>query len=273
MAPQISRADIAGLIPAAALRAVPGCESGTPPLELRVLPGGLANHSLRIDTIAGSYVLRLPRTPAAPPGVDRRRELAFQQAAAAAGIAPRVLAAGADTSWLLMEFVTGAEWQRSELAAPGALQRLGGRLAELQHVAPPEVPMLDVGVIVRGQVALILQREPDAVAELQILAAQAQQFAAEGAVTAGPLVINHGDLNVANLLGPGPCLVDWEYAQLASPLYDIACLLTYYPEIEPRLDGLLGALGLGGPDIRAALRAQCALFGVLDQLWRRAQLP
>lgn len=273
MAPQVPRTDIAGLIPAAALRVLPGCESGQLPLAVHRLPGGLANYSLRIDTVAGRCVLRVPRRVAAPPGVDRVREYACQQVAAAAGLAPRIIAAGEGASWLLMEFVAGAEWQRSQLLSPAALERLGQRIAELQRLTPPDVPALDVAGIVRGQQTLILQREPDAAVELQGQVERALQLAGLAAVAGAAPVLNHGDLNVANLLGPGPVLVDWEYAQLASPLYDIACLLTYYPEVEPLLDRLLGAAALDRLALRSALHAQRELFGILDLLWRRAQVP
>jgi aminoglycoside phosphotransferase (APT) family kinase protein len=27
--------------------------------------------------------------------------------------------------------------------------------------------------------------------------------------------------------------LDWEYSQLADPLYDVACVLAYYPQAQP----------------------------------------
>jgi hypothetical protein len=39
--------------------------------------------------------------------------------------------------------------------------------------------------------------------------------------------IAHGDLNASNRIESLPMLVDWEYAQLADPVYDLACLSVY----------------------------------------------
>ena len=65
--------------------------------------------------------------------------------------------------------------------------------------------------------------------------------------TAG-LSIVHGDLAHGNVLdGTQLWLLDWEYAQRADPLYDVACALAYYPQARP-LGGrsLLAAAGLTG---------------------------
>ena len=78
----------------------------------------------------------------------------------------------------------------------------------------------------------------------------------------------HGDLNTGNLLGAQPLLIDWEYAQLADPLHDIACLLSYYPQIGPQSDCLLAAAGLAGAEYRQQLSAQVRLFDIVNALWQ-----
>jgi thiamine kinase-like enzyme len=62
-------------------------------------------------------------------------------------------------------------------------------------------------------------------------------------------------------------LIDWEYAQVADPTYDVACLLVYYPRVESHLEVLLGAAGLDSIADRAALTLQRELFGCLNRLW------
>jgi thiamine kinase-like enzyme len=80
-------------------------------------------------------------------------------------------------------------------------------------------------------------------------------------------VLNHGDLQLGNMLGPEPMLIDWEYAQLVDPTYDIACLLTYYPLMEPQLPRLMESAGLSCAGDQAALALQRQRFDCLDQLW------
>jgi aminoglycoside phosphotransferase (APT) family kinase protein len=107
--------------------------------------------------------------------------------------------------------------------------------------------------------------------ELRRLMARSGQLVEACAVPGRAPVLNHGDLNVANLLGPLPMLVDWEYAQLADPLHDYACLFTYYPQLQARRDWILGPAGLDSDAAWHALQARRALFALLNELWGRTQ--
>jgi thiamine kinase len=266
----LARAD-AQLIPPRLLPRIPGCESGRPPVDVRVLAGGgWLNRCLYIRTSAGRFVLRQRLSTLARPGADGPQELTCQRAAAAAGLAPAVIDAAPDASWVLMDYVEGAMWTRPDLAIPARVEALGATLAALHALAPPAIGSLDVGAIVQGQLALIRARDSGAGPALETLAASAAQLASRMAETAIAPALNHGDLSVANLLGPRPLLVDWEYAQRADPVYDVACLLAYYPEMEGQLDRLLGAAGLAAPGCRDRLATHRALFVVFNALWRRA---
>jgi aminoglycoside phosphotransferase (APT) family kinase protein len=75
------------------------------------------------------------------------------------------------------------------------------------------------------------------------------------------------------MLGAGPMLVDWEYAQLVDPTYDIACLLTYFPALESRLPRLLSSSGLGSSAATVALALQRESFASLNQLWNAVNTP
>jgi thiamine kinase-like enzyme len=80
-------------------------------------------------------------------------------------------------------------------------------------------------------------------------------------------VLNHGDLQLANMLGPEPLLIDWEYAQVVDPTYDIACLLAYYPRLEPQLGRLMSCAGLSSLAEQAVLALQRERFACLNRLW------
>ena len=263
------------LIPADLLRRIPGCADGRPPIQVEVFAGGgHLNRCLRIDTTEGRFVLRLRLDTAARPGAIGRQELVCQRAAAAVGLAPRILDSAENAAWVLMEFVPGRMWERGDLTDRQAVQALGTRLALLHTlVPPPTVPLLGVMQIASGQIAAIERREPTAGGELARIAAQAAELADLCNSLSRRPALNHGDLSLTNLLGPSPVLVDWEYAQVADPLYDIACLLSYYPELQQRLDWLLGPSGLDDSRARRALEAYQLLFALFNLLWARAQGP
>jgi Phosphotransferase enzyme family len=100
--------------------------------------------------------------------------------------------------------------------------------------------------IVTGQ-QVILELDPAAAAQVDALVARTQQLAVDCAAFTATPVTTHDDLNASNLIGPLPMLVDWEYAQLADPVYDLACLSVYYPGLRLRGGELLGVPGSPTP--------------------------
>jgi len=255
------------VIPEEVLVLVPGCEQGAPPLAMRQLPGGRGcNLVIRVDTARGCFVWRRRQPPIDRPGSMARTELAAQQAAAAAALAPPVLAAAPDGSWLLMAFVPEPHWAEDDLRDPARLGRLSRQLAALYALpVPAQVPPVDVRQIASGQLALLEARGAGAAGA--DLVRRIGQLDEELLGLGCRPVLCHGDLQASNLLGPRPLLVDWEYAQVADPTYDLACLLTYYPWLAARIDGIMGTAGLEGAGHRARLALQQQQFALLNRLW------
>jgi aminoglycoside phosphotransferase (APT) family kinase protein len=261
------------VIPASVLRRIPGCAEGEAPLHVELLHGGRkVNRNLRIDTRAGRFVLRQRISEGPRPGADSLRELACHRAAAAAGVAPAVLDAAPDGSWILMDYVEGGMWNPPRLQAPDGLRTLGVCLRRLHGETPPTgLAAFDPGSIATGQAQAILERDPAAADEVDTLVTRTQQLAVQCAAVAATPVTTHGDLTASNVIGPVPMLVDWEYAQLADPIYDLACLSIYYPGLRPRGGELLDAAGITDANATMRLRLHIELFDSLNRLWERAQ--
>jgi hypothetical protein len=81
---------------------------------------------------------------------------------------------------------------------------------------------------------------------------------------------DHYDLTASDVIGPVPMLVDWEYAQLADPVYDLACLSIYYPGRQRRGGELLDAAGITDANANL-LRLHVELFDSLNRQWEQAQ--
>lgn len=254
-------ADFAGLIPGAALAAL-----GAQPDRVRVLRGGRqANLCLRVATPAGERVLRIRQPRAVLPGADFAREVACHEAAAAAGLAPPVLASDVDRGWMLLPFVPQAPWTRDLLEEPGRAERLCRRLARLHAVPVPPGPReFDAGALVEAHRARLTARGIAAEGALRDAAALAREF--DGPARRAP-VLCHGDPDVGNLLGPIPLLIDFEYAQIADPLYDLALLVAYYPFLEAVLDDLLAAAALPDPADRAEFPKRLDFARQINALW------
>jgi aminoglycoside phosphotransferase (APT) family kinase protein len=261
------------LIPASVLQRIPGCARGEAPLSVQVLHGGRnVNRNLRIDTRVGRFVLRQRIREGPRPGADPLREVACQRAAAAAGVAPAVLDAAPDGSWILMDYVEGAMWTPPRLLAPEGLRTLGVCLQRMHAITPPKgLAAFDPVSIAKGQAQAIIERDPAAVARVNALVARTRDLAVNCAAFAVTPVTTHGDLNASNLIGPVPMLVDWEYAQLADPVYDLACLSVYYPGLLLRGGELLRTAGITGADGVVRLRLHAQLFECLNRLWEQTE--
>jgi len=263
------------MIPVHLAALIPGCEEGQKPHSVQRLPGGRGcNLVLRIDTEAGAFVLRQRHPPLDRPGSIAMTELRSQMAAAAAGLAPRIIQAAMDGSWLLMDFIDALPWTDEQLLSDAGLEQLGLRLARLHRLPlPRDVPQLDATQIANGYLAQLRARDVRLAEELLPLGTKVHELSRRMTALALPAVLNHGDLQGGNMLGAGPLLVDWEYAQLVDPTYDVACLLTYYPALERRLPRLLRSCGLGLSEAQEALALQRQRFACLDQLWNAVNVP
>jgi aminoglycoside phosphotransferase (APT) family kinase protein len=263
------------LIPPHVATLIPGCEEGGEPKLVQALPGGRGcNVVLRVDTDAGRFVLRQRQPPLDRPGSAAMTELRCQMAAAAAGLAPRVIQAAMDGSWLLMDYIDAPTWTEQQLISDAGVEQLGLCLAQLHRLpAPQGVPLLDANGIAAGYLRQLAERDPGEALRHRHLMEEVRGLSQAIANLALPAVLNHGDLQPGNMLGSGPVLVDWEYAQLVDPTYDIACVLTYYPSLESRLSRLLDCAGLTLPAFRLALPLQRARFACLNQLWNAVNTP
>lgn len=266
MARALSRADLGSLIPRGALAALgQGVDSAV------ALPGGRhVNLCLRVDGRGGSLVLRVRRPSASQPGADFTRELACHRAAAAAGLAPRVLDASEAESWMLLEYVPRPAWTTLDLQSGSRLERLCARLRDLHALPPPPLAAFDARGLLAAQAKAFQAggRQPPSALDEAAAVAEALD-----ALPAARIAICHGDPDVGNLLGEGPLLIDFEYAQLADPTYDLAALVSYYPRLEARIEGMLAAAGLDDPVSRERFPLQLRFARLINEVWTALQPP
>lgn len=235
-----------------------------------VMPGGRqVNLCLKLtDEQGNAAVLRVRRGPALP-GADFARELACHRRAAEAALSPAIRAADVEQGWMVMDHVAGARWTGDELRDHASLWRLAERLRRLHALEPPDfAPASDLALLRANCDVLAAHGEPDA----QELMRRGAALTAQLALMPGrPAVLCHGDPDVANFLGPAPMLIDFEYAQVADPTYDLALLLAYYPAMEPQRARLAAAMGLDDELSRRRLPLQLELCRIVGGAWARTQ--
>jgi thiamine kinase len=250
-----------------ALAQVPGAATEAD-LTVQALAGGTSNATFRVQTGQGVFVLRLHEPYTVDLGVDRRREAVLHGAAAAAGLASRILAADPQGRFLVTEFLTGSPWRAADLEDETRLRELAQTLQELHALPAPEVKPLDLSALLDHHVTQIAAQDAAAAAEWLPQVIRAREILTRQKEAGRRPCIVHGDLAHSNIIGVGrPQLIDWEYAAVGDPLNDLACLLAYYPQLQAQGTMLLRACGLAGSVRLPVLEELVFVYRLLADMW------
>jgi thiamine kinase len=272
MVQDLARSSATELIPEDVLVHVPGFVSGRMTAHAARLDGGTVNTSYRVDTSAGRFVVRIHDPAAQVLGADHEREAQLHSAAAAAGLAPALIHVDAAHRFMIMEYVSGPTWTEKDFAQPARLRQLGAALHALHSVDPPTVAPFDVAAVLVRHHERLLQAAPQEAAWFaQLMERAAAALQACGAGQRAKALV-HNDLYHSNLIGTDRLyLLDWEYAAVADPLLDLACVLAYYPHAAAHADTLLDSARLAGVVSAEMLRQATWLFVLLSYFWYRSR--
>jgi aminoglycoside phosphotransferase (APT) family kinase protein len=255
------------------LQHVPGCENGDAPYSQELIGGGKVNRSFLVRTRRGRFVVRLNENTATDPGLDRERELLVQGVAANAGIAPQIIHVSADRSCLITEYLEGRLWTPHYFTRMRDLRALGARLKTLHSLVPPAAARFDPMVSARKYAEVILRSDPaDSVRIGNLLERGEEALRRSGSRERAPRVV-HSDLHHGNVLTADRIyFIDWEFAHVGDPLWDLACILAYYPRSAVHGALLLEASGLAEQAVtELELSELTRVFNLLTYLWYRTR--
>jgi thiamine kinase-like enzyme len=189
--------------------------------EWEVLGGGITNHNVKVTRPEGVFVLRVVGKETGLLGIDREVEHAATLAAAEAGVGPRVVRFVQPEGWLVTEFIPGAIPPPERLRETDQLARVAAAVRAF-HDGPPIPGRFETLEVVEDYRDTALERGatlPAAFGEAHRLAQRIARLRAEE-----PRRPCHNDLLNANFLDDGERLriVDWEYAGMGDPFFDLA---------------------------------------------------
>jgi thiamine kinase-like enzyme len=237
-------------------------------LTLTALSGGITNRNYLV-AVAGSadrFVIRLAGNDTHLLGISREVELAATVAAAGVGVGPEVVAFIRPEGWLVTRFIEGSPLPEAEARRPDNLARVADALRRFHD--GPAIPGLFVPLrIVEVYRALAAERGVRMPPEYELAHAIGRRIELALLPAAFELRPCHNDLLNANFIDDGRRLriVDWEYAGMGDPFFDLANFSVNHGLSVGDDDVLLAAYdgGVSRPDRHARL-ARLALMRIVS---------
>ena len=242
-------------------------------IESEPVPGGLTNQNYRVAVDGTSYFVRIPGPATALLAIDRVNEAHNTQAAAAAGVGPRVIHHFPDLDVLVLEWLEARTMSNTTLAAPGMPTRIAQSLRRL-HAGPRfklDFDMVDLAGRYLGVADDVRATIPAGYRQrLPVV----PRIAAALAARPMPSVPCHNDLLAQNYLDDGTrlWLVDYEYSGNGDPAFELGNTCQELGFDEDRIVELCAAyFGQADPALLARMRLQMIMSDVGWTLWAAIQ--
>jgi thiamine kinase-like enzyme len=195
---------------------VPGAGS----IEIHRLGSGLINETFRVRRDGSTYALRVAAANPYQLGVDRIWEARLLERAAAADLAPELVHCDPRRGILLTRWAAGRTWSPVEVRRQSNVASLAD-LVQRIHALPVPMP---ARVITPRQWIESYSAAAYSEVGAALRPAAHVRLAELAALPSVAPVVCHSDLHILNLIDRAPSLLllDWEYAHVSDPMWDLA---------------------------------------------------
>ena len=229
------------------------------------LSDGPTNTSYLLEQAGAQYVLRLDKPDVVNLGLNRSNEMQVCQVVADGGLAPEPLYFDPLAGIYLRRYLPGRSWVVADLDSPGNLERLARLIRELHKLTPVGATFDPLAAARRYAMQLGSELSRSILHRVEKLM---QQIAAD---SMGPALC-HNDLVCDNVLeGERLMLIDWEYAGIGDPFFDLAVVVQHHGLDEKSMHDFLQAY-LKRPASAQETRhlgLQCNFYQCLLELWEQ----
>jgi len=229
------------------------------------LVDGATNASYLVERGGERFVLRVDKPETTRLGLDRDNERVVCESIAEAGLTPRYLHFDPGAGICLRPYIAGRSLCRHDLLRRPLLERLAGILRRLHRVPPVGRPFDVSGAAQRYSAQLATPEATALAGRVDSLLAEIDRYAVAPALC-------HNDLVAENMLETaegGLLLIDWEYAAIGDPYFDLAVVVRHH-ELDASLSRFLVDAYLQrapSQEESARLTLQCRLYESLLALW------
>jgi thiamine kinase-like enzyme len=241
------------------------------PARVEPLPGGITNANFVVDVGDDKVVVRVPGTGRALLGIDSAAEIAASALAAAIGVAPEIIAHDQESGCLVSRFLPGRPIPPTEMMHEPMLGWVTDTVKRVHHAGAVDTTFDYFTVIDRYHELAAARgaREP-----FDFGSARAVMRSVAQARPLRPTVLGHNDLLNANFLFDGSVrILDWEYAGMTDPFFDLANLSANH-ELDGDTDTALLRHYFGGCDdhMVATLQLFKAVSELREAMWGVLQM-
>lgn len=226
-------------------------------IEVEPLRGGLSNESFKVRNGAKAYVVRFGRDFPFH-HVSRDREAMTAEAAASAGLAPKLVYAGEGVQ--VLDYIDGKTLGADDVAHD--IPRIADLIRRYHRIMPENVSgpafMFWPFHVIRDYARTLRAGDSRMVGELEGYLALAAEL--EQVQKPLPIVFGHNDLLPGNLIDDGDrlWLIDFEYGGFSTAMFDLAGLASN-AGFDEEQSALLLALYFGRQPEDALVRSHAAM--------------
>ena len=232
------------------------------------LKGGLTNDSWLVSAGDRQVVVRISTADDHSLKIDRMSESLALAAAQQAGVGPDVLLLDMEERLLVTRFLPGQVWSCEEARKTYNIRRLANVLARVHAATVPQgIAILDYQGILQDYWRTLERRgevEPTDPWNRKELLEMARVLS-----TGTARCLCHNDVHHLNVVDAGRLwLLDWEYAGIGDPYFDLASVCCYHAYDEAMSRQLLhDYLGRDDDTAYTRLELACRLFEYIRRLW------
>ncbi len=236
--------------------------------DIEPIKHGLTNRSWLVRTDNDRLVVRISEVSPEELRIDRNSEAAVLQAVARAGIGPEVLRCDPERGILVTRYL-GTTWRERDAHAVENIDRLGNLLRRLHELAAPSnVRTVDLASTVRGYARTLQERGTHSGLTSPAVLDCANETAMQLSKNSTSCLC-HNDVYYLNVVEADTLkLIDWEYAGIGEPLFDLASVCVYHRYRKPQREQLLTAYAAPSAAVSwQRLELACWLFDYIRDLW------
>jgi thiamine kinase-like enzyme len=196
---------------------------GTGAVRVQPLGAGLLSETYKVTRDGAAYALKVAAEHRPELGMNRAWEVRVLEAAGTVGVAPRVVYSD-DGGAVLARWMAGRPWVSEESRLAANIRRIAELLRRVHALTIPMPPRVVSPLDWIGIYGTALSRRavlPGDPALRTAAISRAQEIAAPPLVAG---VVCHSDLHAMNVIQGRESLIllDWEYAHVGDPLWDLA---------------------------------------------------